>query len=91
MPDDYTLHAYKGSTTKEKIITIQKYTSRYLEIVIRQIGIYAPLKNESATPENLFADLITLVEDIRENLEPTLLQSEVLIWELTELNEFIHE
>ena len=68
--------------------------------MIRKIGIYAPLKNESANTENLLADLITLVEDIRENLHPTnlvvwevppLLQNEVMNRKLTQLNDFIHE
>ena len=35
-PDDCTIHAYRGSTTKEKIAIIEKYTSKKLDSVILQ-------------------------------------------------------
>ena len=32
-PDDCTMHAYSGSTTKGKIAIIEKYTSKFFKMV----------------------------------------------------------
>ena len=40
-PDDCTIHAYRGSTTKEKIAIVEKYTSKKLDTVILQDGTNA--------------------------------------------------
>ena len=99
-PDDCTIHAYRGSTTKEKIAIVEKYTSKKLDTVILQYGTNDLLKNGSASTENLFDDFNTLVEAIREKFEPTnfvicevppVLQNEEMNQKITEFNKLIHE
>ena len=52
-PNDCTIHAYRGSTTKETIAIFEKYTSKKLDTVIHQDGTNALLKKGCASTENL--------------------------------------
>ena len=55
-PRDCSIHAYPGSTTKEKLQFLQGYDQKNMKTVILQDGINAILNQKSDHSETLFSD-----------------------------------
>ena len=60
IPIDCAIHAYRGSSTKEKINVLSKYEKRNLKTLILQDGTNLVLKSNK-TSDELFADYVELV------------------------------
>ena len=77
-PQDCSIHAYSGSTTKEKLQFLQGYDQKKMKTVILQDGTNAILKQKSDHLETLFSDYKDLVSAIKEKFSPeTLVLMEV--------------
>ena len=69
IPNDCAIHAYRGSTTKEKIIVLSKYEKRNLKTLILQDGTNSVLKSNK-TSDELFAVYVELVENTVDKFSP---------------------
>ena len=69
-PQDCSIHAYPGSTTKEKLQLLQGYDQKKMKTVILQDGTNAILKQKSDHLETLFSDYKDLVSAIQEKFSP---------------------
>ena len=69
-PQDCSIHAYPGSTTKEKLQLLQGYDQKKMKTVILQDGTNAILKQKSDLLETLFSDYKDLVSAIKEKFSP---------------------
>ena len=69
-PQDCSIHAYPGSTTKEKLQLLQGYDQKKMKTVILQDGTNAILKQKSDQLETLFSDYEDLVSAIQEKFSP---------------------
>ena len=77
-PQDCSIHAYPGSTTKEKTAIITGLLSKKMKTVILKDGTNAILKQKSDHLETLFSDYKDLVSTIKEKFSPeTLVSMEV--------------
>ena len=65
-PQDCRIHAYPGSTTKEKLQLLHGYDQKKMKTVILQDGTNAILKQKSDHLENIFSDYKDLVSAIKE-------------------------
>ena len=70
IPDDSTIHAFRGSTTKEKISTLKKYADKNLKTVIIQDGTNSILKEKHTEAEELFEGFIQLVDLVQTKFKP---------------------
>ena len=66
-PRDCSIHAYPGSTTKEKLQLLQGYDQKKMKTVILQDGTNAILKQKSDHLGTLFSDYKDLFSAIKEN------------------------
>ena len=73
LPMDVTIHAYSGSTTREKIEVVDKYSERQLRSIILQDGTNSVLKNPDIPVCELFKDYETLVEKVSKKFNPEFL------------------
>ena len=69
IPNDCAIHAYRGSSTKEKINVLSKYEKRHLKTLILQDGTNSVLKSNK-TSDELFADYVELVENTVDKFSP---------------------
>ena len=77
-PQDYSIHAYPGSMTKEKLQLLQGYDQEKMKTVILQDGTNAILKQKSDHLETLISDYKDLVSALKEKFSPeTLVLMEV--------------
>ena len=69
IPNDCAIHAYRGSSTKEKINVLSKYEKRNQKTLILQDGTNSVLKSNK-TSDELFADYVELVEKSVDKFSP---------------------
>ena len=69
-PQDCSIHAYRDSTTKEKLQLLQGYDQKKMKTVILKDWTNAILKQKSDQLETLFSDYKDLVSAIKENFSP---------------------
>ena len=69
IPNDCAIHAYRGSSTKEKINVVSKYEKRNLKTLILQDSTNSVLKSNK-TSDDLFADYVELVEKSVDKFSP---------------------
>ena len=70
IPNNCAIHAYRGSTTKEKVNVLSKYEKRNLKTLILQDGTNSVLKSNE-TSDELFADyVVELVENTVDKFSP---------------------
>ena len=62
IPQDIWIHAYRVSTTKEKIAVLEKYPERELKTVVLQDRTNSILKRKYRDVRDLFNEWIELVE-----------------------------
>ena len=70
IPDDSTIHAFRGSTTKEKIPTLKKYADKNLKTVRNQDGTNSMLKEKHTEAEALFGGFCQLVDLVQNKFKP---------------------
>ena len=69
IPQDICIHAYRGSTTKEKIAVLEKYPEKELKTVVLQDGTNSILK-QKCDVNDLFNEYIELVEVVSHKFKP---------------------
>ena len=62
IPKDITTHAYRGSTTSEKLSVLDSYPEKKLKTVVLQDGTNAIAKHSERSIEDLFEDYQKLVD-----------------------------
>ena len=70
IPQDICIHAYRGSTTKEKIAVLEKNPEKELKIVVLQDGTNSILKQKHRDVNDLFNEYIELVEVVSHKFKP---------------------
>ena len=70
IPQDICIHAYRGSTTKEKIAVLEKYPEKELKTVVFQDGTNSILKQKHRDVNDLFNENIELVEVVSHKFKP---------------------
>ena len=70
IPQDICIHAYRGSTTKEKIAVLEKYPEKELKTVVLQDGTNSILKQKHRDVNDLFNEYIELVEVVSHKFKP---------------------
>ena len=70
IPQDICIHAYRGSTTKEKIALLEKYPEKELKTVVLQDGTNSILKQKHRDVNELFNEYIELVGVVSHKFKP---------------------
>ena len=70
IPQDIEIHAYRGSTTLEKMAVLKQYPEKKLKTVILQDGTNAIVKNCENDVEEVFNNYIELVQAVDEKFKP---------------------
>ena len=69
IPLDVAIHAYRGSTTQEKIRVLDNYESKKLKTLILQDGTNS-ISKSARTAQQLFLDYVELIEKCKEKFNP---------------------
>ena len=73
IPKDITTHAYRGSTTSEKLLVLDSYPEKKLKTVVLQDGTNAIAKHSGRSVEDLFEDYQKLVDKVLSKFTPDVL------------------
>ena len=70
IPDDSTIHAFRGSKSKAKISTLNKYADKNLKTFRSREGTNSKLKERHAEAEALFEGFMHLVDLVQTKFKP---------------------
>ena len=70
IPEDVSMHAYRRSTTLEKLALMQQYPDLKMKTVLLQDGTNSILRNKSTDISELADDTCVLIQAIKENFSP---------------------
>ena len=73
IPEDVSVHAYKGSTTQEKLALMEQYPDLKMKTVLLQDGTNSILRNKNKDISELADDTCVLIQAIKENFSPDVL------------------
>ena len=67
IPEDVSVHAYKGSTTQEKLALMEQYPNLKMKTVLLQDGTNSILRNKNKDISELADDTCVLIQAIKKN------------------------
>ena len=70
IPEDVSMHAYRRSTTLEKLALMQQYPDLKMKTVLLQDGTNSILRNKNTDISELADDTCVLIQAIKENFSP---------------------
>ena len=73
IPEDVSVHAYKGSTTQEKLALMEQYPDLKMKTVLLQDGTNSILRNKNKDISELADDTCVLIQAIKEKFSPDVL------------------
>ena len=73
IPTDIVTHAYRGSTTSEKIQILDQYPNRKMKTVVLQDGTNTIVKNKDKPIDEIFNEYQVLLDKVREKFSPDIL------------------
>ena len=73
IPEDVSVHAYKGSTTQEKLALMEQYPDLKMKTVLLQDGTNSILRNKNKDISELADDTCVLIQAIKEKCSPDVL------------------
>ena len=73
IPTDIVTHAYRGSTTSEKIQILDQYPNRKMKTVVLQDGTNTIVKNKDKPIDEIFDEYQVLLDKVREKFSPDIL------------------
>ena len=73
IPEDVSVHAYRGSTTLEKLALMEQYHDLKMKTVLLQDGTNSILRNKNKDISELADDTCVLIQAIKEKVSPDII------------------